>query len=71
RAFPPPSPVARLLPEAPPEPRLEVAPAAELQALRREEEARLHGYGWVDRDAGIVRIPIERAIELTVAEASR
>jgi DNA-binding GntR family transcriptional regulator len=28
------------------------------------ETAILHSYGWVDRDAGIVRIPIERAIEI-------
>jgi hypothetical protein len=31
-----------------------------------EENAALATYGWVDRDAGIVRIPIERAMELLV-----
>src|SRR6185437_6344504 len=31
--------------------------------LDRQEAERLHGYGWVDRRAGVVRIPIERAME--------
>lgn len=48
----------------PPEPRLQIAPRADLRRLREREEALLSGYGWVDRDAGVARIPIERAIEL-------
>jgi hypothetical protein len=32
---------------------------------RKENEA-LSSYGWIDRQAGIVRIPIDRAIELTL-----
>jgi hypothetical protein len=58
-----PSPVfeARQLP---PEPRLEVSPQRDLRQMRAAETALLHSYGWVDRQAGIVRIPIERAIEL-------
>lgn len=34
--------------------------------LREQEEAReqLEGWGWVDEPGGIVRIPIERAMEL-------
>ena len=39
----------------------------QLRVLRGAEEVALHSYGWVDRRKGIVRIPIERAIEL-VAE---
>ncbi len=50
----------------PPPPRLQVAPEVDLQAVRQKEEERLNGYGWVDRDAGVVRIPIERAMELLV-----
>jgi hypothetical protein len=71
RALPPPSPVASALPEAPPEPRLQTAPAADLRALRAAEDAELHGYGWVDRQAGVVHIPIERAMELVAREAAR
>ncbi len=49
----------------PPEPRLQVDPAAELEALRRREREILTSYAWVDRRHKIVRIPIERAMELT------
>jgi hypothetical protein len=50
--------------QLPPEPRLEVSPQQDLRQMRAAETAVLHSYGWVDRQAGIVRIPIERAIEL-------
>jgi len=46
----------------PPEPRLQVFPLQDLQALRTREAAALHSYAWVDREAEVVRIPIERAI---------
>jgi hypothetical protein len=39
----------------------------QLRDLRRTENAALSSYGWVDRKAGVVRIPIDRAIDL-VAE---
>jgi hypothetical protein len=53
----------------PPEPQLLPDPRSALLELRAEEEALLHGYGWVNREAGIVRIPIERAIDLLAAKA--
>jgi hypothetical protein len=59
----PPSPLASAQ-QLPPEPRLQVTPAQALQQLRAAEDAILHSYGWVDQPAGIVRIPIERAMEL-------
>ncbi len=34
------------------------------------QKKQLNGYGWVDRSAGVVHIPIERAME-RVAEAER
>jgi cytochrome c oxidase cbb3-type subunit III len=37
---------------------------ARLKEMRATEDAVLHSYGWVDQAAGIVRIPIERAMEL-------
>jgi hypothetical protein len=49
----------------PPSPRLQTDPAADLAALRQAESARLSGYGWVERDEGLVRIPISRALALT------
>jgi hypothetical protein len=48
-----------------PTPRLQVDPPADLAALRASEAAQLSTYGWEDRAAGIVRIPIERALALT------
>jgi len=45
-------------------PRLQAVPEADIVAYRREKEALLHGYAWVDRSHGIVRIPIERAMAL-------
>jgi hypothetical protein len=51
-------------PQLPPEPRLQVSPTHDWQEMLAAEMATLHSYGWVDRQAGIVRIPIERAIEI-------
>jgi hypothetical protein len=50
----------------PPEPRLQTNPREDLQTLRQAEERLLRTYGWVDRDSGIVRIPIDEAIRLTL-----
>jgi hypothetical protein len=50
----------------PPEPRLQTNPREDLQNLRTSENDILTSYGWVDRNAGIVRIPIDEAIKLTL-----
>jgi hypothetical protein len=47
-----------------PEPRLEIIPGSGLAKLRAEEDAQLNSYGWIDRRSNIVRIPIERAMEI-------
>jgi hypothetical protein len=65
---PPRSPLAdRNLSRLPPAPRLQTAPEEELRRLRAEEEETLRSYGWIDREAGRVRIPIERAMDLIAA----
>src|SRR5438105_13162923 len=46
-----------------PPPRLEVHPSMALQQLRTREDDLLNSYGWVDRNAGIARIPIDRAMQ--------
>ena len=51
----------------PPAPRLQADPAADLAAERAQQRQRLESYRWVDRDAGIEQIPIERAMALLVA----
>ena len=50
------------------EPVLQVDPVADMNAMEVKETQWLNSYGWVDRDAGIVRIPIDRAIELTAEQ---
>ena len=50
----------------PPEPRLQTNPRADLADLRAQEEKVLETYGWVDKNASVVRIPIEEAMKLTV-----
>jgi hypothetical protein len=67
----PASPLAASRRDAPPEPRLQTEPLEDLQALREREQSALDGYGWVDREQGIVRIPIERALELTLERAPK
>jgi hypothetical protein len=63
----PPSRLAASLPARPPEPRLQDHPAQELTEFRARERQTLHSYGWVEPNAGVVRIPIERAMELVLA----
>src|SRR4051812_33863089 len=47
-----------------PTPRLQIAPRDDLRALRETENATLTSYGWIDKTAGVVRIPIARAIQI-------
>ena len=42
-----------------------------LQAYRAERTQRLETWGWVDRKAGIVHMPIDRAMELVVQEQKK
>lgn len=51
-----------------PEPRIQVAAADDMARLRAEHEAVLRTYGWVDREAGVVRVPIDVAMKLVLEE---
>ncbi len=54
----------------PPGPRLQGAPGSQelpevdLKLYREEQNAKVHSYAWVNREAGIVRIPIDQARKL-------
>lgn len=48
----------------PPEPRLEETPIRDLNAMRAAEDKILNSYAWIDKSSGLVRIPIDRAIDL-------
>lgn len=62
---PPASPFAES--QAPPRgPLLQVYPARDLKSFHLDEDEKLNSYGWVDQKAGIVRIPIDRAMDLLV-----
>lgn len=55
--------VGRNLRIAPPGPRLQTNGAGELRRFRADEERRLNTYYWVEKDKGIVHIPIEEAMK--------
>jgi hypothetical protein len=47
-------------------PRLQISPPVDLKKFREEEATKLDSYGWVNQTAGVVRIPIERAMDLVL-----
>jgi hypothetical protein len=47
-------------------PQLQVSPRLDLSEFRAREDEQLTNYGWVNRSAGVVRVPIERAMELVL-----
>lgn len=61
-----PSPLAATGP--PPEPRLIVDEPAALKSVLEEERQVLGSYAWIDKQKGVVRIPLERAMELVARE---
>lgn len=52
----------------PPAPQLEETPILDLQRERAAEDRILNNYAWIDREKGIVRIPIDKAIDLLAAK---
>jgi len=62
------SPLARM-PQIPSQPRLQEHPGVDLGHLNSAYDATLNSYGWVDRSAGRVRVPIEQAKALMLQES--
>ena len=56
----------RVTARKPPSPRLQVSARLDLEQFRAWEEQQLTTYGWVNSTAGIVRVPIESAIDLVL-----
>jgi len=52
--------------ELPPAPRLQVKAEEELEIYREKERQRISTYGWVDRTAGTVHMPIEKAMDMVL-----
>ncbi len=74
RSQPAPSLVRGSQPQLPPEPRLqgapghEIHPVDELKQVRSAAETTLNSYGWVNRQAGIARMPIQQAMKIIAAQ---
>jgi hypothetical protein len=47
-----------------PSPRLEEDERGQLNGIRLQQDDELYSYGWVDEKAGVLHIPIERAMDL-------
>lgn len=45
--------------------------AIDANNLLAEQEAKLNRAGWIDREKGVVAIPIDRAMELVVEERKK
>jgi hypothetical protein len=45
-------------------PGLQTTPWADLKVFKAEQNAYLHGYGWIDQTGGVARVPIEKAKEM-------
>ena len=58
------SPLAAQREALPPEPRLQIQPNADWEKYKVAEDSLEQTYGWVSREAGVVRLPIARALEL-------
>lgn len=66
---PPPSPATPFTADRPvetPAPRLQATPQRDLAEFEARMTRELTHYGWIDREAGIVRLPIDRAMALLV-----
>ncbi|MGA8143565.1 MAG: hypothetical protein WB987_06735 [Candidatus Acidiferrales bacterium] len=50
----------------PPQPRLQPRPAFDLKTYCEMEQQQLSTYGWVDQHNGVVRIPVDRAMEMVL-----
>ena len=49
-----------------PEPRLEESERTQLRTFIEDQDRKLATYNWVDKDKGVVQIPIDRAMDLIV-----
>lgn len=52
---------------AAPGPRLQTTPSGDLDMMRASDEERLNRYDWISEAQGVVRIPIERAMDIVAA----
>ncbi len=63
----PASPVADTA-AVPPQPRLQAQPSIDMAVFRAHTDSVINHYGWVDRPAGIARMPIDSAISIVARQ---
>lgn len=52
----------------PPAPRLQVQPHIELEDFCAAQEQAVNGYSWINQQAGIVHIPVDRAMDVILQQ---
>jgi hypothetical protein len=57
-------PLAAGVHKDPPTPNLQNQPFKDIYLLRQEETEKLTSYAWVDKEGGVTRIPIDRAMDV-------
>src|SRR5438034_325592 len=57
--------------QTPPAPRLQVDPQGDYEEVLRDENRILESYGWIDREKGTARIPVDRAMELLLQRGKK
>jgi hypothetical protein len=55
----------------PPQPRLQQTPRIDLREMRNAEDQILNHYSWADRNKGVVRLPIDRAMDILAERGSK
>jgi hypothetical protein len=66
-----PSPLAEAqLDPIPPGPRLQPAPPRDMNEMTARDREALTTYGWVDKQAGVAHIPVDRAIQILADKAA-
>ena len=53
--------------ELPPSPRLQVQPRLDLKDYCAAQQQEVNSYAWVDRSSGVVRVPVDRAMDMLLA----
>jgi len=54
-----------------PAPQLQTTPLSDLENLQNAQLARIGRYGWIDQSNGLLRIPINRAMEIVVSKGEQ
>jgi hypothetical protein len=58
-------------PKPEPQPKLQISPQGDLEEFLTKENEVLTTYGWIDREKGTARIPIDRAMQLLLEKEKK